>query len=314
MEFPVFDLHCDTARALLGPSFRDCGDLRTNQLHIDLNRTAAFPGYAQCFSCFTDTALTHIKPVEQFEREMVSVLREVEKNNDLIRLAYTASDVDANHNAGKASALLTIENPGGFDYDPQLLQDLYTVGFRMTTLGWNDSNPLTGSHLTGGGLTEFGREFVAEAQQLGYIIDLSHISDEGFWDVMQATTAPVIASHSNSRSICNHSRNITDDMFKAICENDGVVGINLYAELVGGNMDVDSVCDHIFHFLSIDKDGKHIALGGDLDGCSRLVSGIDGIQDYSKLAQKLMDRGLDKGRIMNIFWNNAIGVIRQCCI
>ena len=90
MNVPVFDLHCDTALALLGTSLRECGSLKRNSYHIDLDRAKALNGYAQCFACFTSEASNEsIKPVELFEREMVSVLREVEKHNDIIRLAYT---------------------------------------------------------------------------------------------------------------------------------------------------------------------------------------------------------------------------------
>ena len=314
MNVPVFDLHCDTALALLGDSLRECGSLRSNQYHIDLDRAKTLAGYAQCFACFTtDTFHKPINPVELFEREMVSVLREVDKHSDLIRLAYNAKDIENNLHAGLMSALLTIEGPAGFGYDPALLPDLYAVGFRMTTLGWNDQNPLTGSHATGGGLTEKGREYVTTAQKLGMIIDVSHISDEGFFDIMRIATAPVIASHSNSRSICNHTRNLTDDMFKAICDCDGVVGINLYSRFVGGSNDLDAVCDHIFHFLSLDPTGKHIALGSDMDGCDSLPAGMSGIQDYPHLAERLSERGLNENMIRDLFWNNAIEVIRKCC-
>lgn len=316
MNVPVFDLHCDTALALLGDDFCTCGSLASNQYHIDLERAGSLAGYAQCFACFTTEPYPDydIKPVELFEREMVTVLREVEKNSDRIQLAYSAADVDNNNNNGKMSAILTIEGPAGFGYDHGLLQDLYAVGFRMSTLGWNESNPLTGSHLTGEGLTPKGKGYVKEAQRLGMIIDTSHISDKGFWDIMDIAQAPVIASHSNSRHMCNISRNITDEMFTAICQTNGVVGINLYSAFLGDAPDLNTVCDHIFHFLELDPDGKHIALGGDLDGCEQLPDGFFGIQDYPKLAQCLSQRGLSDEMLYNIFWNNAIGVMRRCCI
>ena len=313
MNFPVFDLHCDTARALLGSSFRECGSLRENGYHIDLDRAKNLPGYAQCFACYTDASVKSVRPVEQFERQMVSVLREVEKNSDLIQLVYTADDVENNFQNGIMSAVLTIEGPGGFDYDPQLLEDLYTVGFRMTSLGWNEDNPLTGSHLSGGGLTAQGQAFLLEAQRLGFVIDVSHISDQGFWDVMAATQAPVIASHSDSRALCNTSRNITDDMFKALCEAGGVVGINLYSRFIGNSADLDAACDHILHFVELDPEARHISLGGDLDGCDSLVSGFEGVQSYPALAERLKARGLSDEMLYNIFWNNAIGVMRKCC-
>ena len=315
MNIPVFDLHCDTALALLGKSLRECGSLKTNEYHVALDRTTGFGGYAQCFACFTSEEAPYgrINPVELFEREMVSVLREVDKHSDLISLAYNADDVEKNAASGKASAILTIEGPAGVGYDPALLQDLYAVGFRVTTLGWNDRNPLTGSHLTGGGLTDLGREYVKEAQNLGMIIDVSHISDEAFMDILEISEQPIIASHSNSRSTFHHTRNLTDEMFFLICQNGGVAGLNMYTGFLGENADLDTACDHIFHWLEIDPEGRHIALGCDLDGCDSLPEGFFGVQDYPTLADRLIARGLSLELVKNIFWNNAIGVFRKCC-
>ena len=317
MNFPVFDLHCDTALALLGKSGREMGDLRNNTHHIDLKRAGELPGYAQCFACFTTPYMQEwmkTSPVQIFEREMISVLREVEKNSDVIRMAYTATDVRRNHENGLMSAILTIEGPAGFDFDPALLEDLYQAGFRVTTLGWNEQNPLTGSHKTGGGLTDLGREYVKEAQRLGMIVDVSHISDEGFWDIMKITEKPIIATHSNSRAICDVSRNLTDDMFRAIAETGGVAGFNQCAPFVGHQPDLDTACDHFLHFMELDPDAKHIALGGDLDGCDELPAGFDGVQSYPALANRLLARGLDERSLRNIFWNNALGVMEQCCM
>ena len=312
MSFPVFDLHCDTALALLGNDITEAGSLRKNAYHIDLERAGKLPGYAQCFACFTTPEMLqwyHKTPVEIFELEMASILREVEKNRDIIELCYSASQIEKNRKNGKMSAILTIEGPAGFDYDPCLLEDLYKIGFRITTLGWNESNPLTGSHITAEGLSEQGREYVKEAQRLGMLVDVSHISDQAFWDIMEITEAPIIASHSNSRTICDVSRNLTDDMFRAICQSGGVAGLNLYSEFIGLNKNVDSAARHILHFLELDPTGKHIALGGDLDGCDSLVSGITGIEGYPVLAQKLIDSGVEEQNVADIYWNNALGVM-----
>jgi len=315
MNFPVFDLHCDTAEALV--LNKDCGDLKRNTLHIDLERASKLPGYGQCFACFTTSEPNHfngISPVQMLEREIAVVYSEIEKHSNMIRLAYSAEDINTNLDNGLMSAVLTIEGPAGFGFDVALLEDMYKVGFRISTLGWNESNALTGSHKTGGGLTDLGREYVQEAQRLGMLIDVSHISDEGFWDIMDITQAPVIASHSNSRCVYDVSRNITDDMFRKICSTGGVVGLNLYAKFVGADADLDSFCDHVFHFLEMDPDAKHLSLGGDLDGCDLLPFGIDGIQDYPKIAQRLLERGLNENMVANIFWNNAVGVISHCSI
>lgn len=313
MKFPVFDLHCDTALALLGEDLKQTASLKHNDCHIDLDRASTLGGYAQCFACFTTTVGGEPKPVEVFEREIDTILREMERNYQQISLTYTPEEISQNLEKGIMSGILTIEGPAGFGFDPELLEDLHRLGFRITTLGWNEKNPLTGSHKTGGGLTDLGKAYVKEAQRLGMVVDVSHISDEGFWDIMEITQAPVIASHSNSRSVCNVSRNLTDEMFLTICKTGGVTGINLCPDFLGINPNLDTVCDHIFHFLTLDPTGKHIALGGDLDGIGSLPEGFTGVQDYEKLAQRLLERGLSEQQVRDIFWNNAMGVMQRCC-
>lgn len=317
MNFPVFDLHCDTALAMLGADFRAQGRLRKNSFHIDLERASKYPGYAQCFACFTSPLekLPGRYTVEDmFERELSVLLREFNDNHDLIRQAFNAKDILENQDEGRMSAVLTIEGPAGFGYDPALLENLWQIGFRITNLGWNEKNPLTGSHKTGEGLADLGREFVREAQRLGMLVDVSHISDKGFWDIIDITTGPVIATHSNSRFMCDNSRNLTNDMFMAICKTDGVAGINMCADFVGPNATLDTVCDHIIHFLELDPSGKHIALGGDLDGVDQFPEGFAGVQSYDALAQRLLDRGVGRDTVMDIYWNNAIGVFEKCCM
>ncbi len=314
MNFPVFDLHCDTALALLGRTANEAGSLKQNTFHIDLERASKLGGYCQCFACYTTPGMQErygVSPIVVFERELATIQREVDKNKGQIGFAYSADEVEENQAAGKMSAVLTIEGPAGFDFDPELLENLHQIGFRISTLGWNEANVLTGSHVTGGGLTDQGREYVKEAQRLGILVDVSHISDEGFWNIMDVTEAPVVATHSNSRAVCAHSRNLTDDMFRAICETGGVTGINQYAEFLGNAPTLDTVCDHVFHFLELDPSGTHIALGGDLDGCSDFAEGFTGVESYPALANRLLQRGAGEELVRNIFWNNALNVFRR---
>lgn len=317
MNIPVFDLHCDTVTELMGRDFSGSGSLRKNELHIDLERGAALPCYAQCFAFWSTTGLTLPKGVtvqDLFWRE-VSLLQDIiDKNADLIRQARNAEEIRKNCAEGKISAIFTIEGPASIEFDPAKLEKLRNLGFCISTLSWNEKNPLTGSCAEGGRLTKRGAEYVKEAQRLGIIVDVSHISDEAFWNIMDITEAPIIASHSNSRCVWDHKRNLTDDMFKAICATGGVAGLNQYAYFLGNEPDLDQVCDHIFHFMELDPDGTHIALGGDLDGCDKLAKGFEGLQDYPKLAQHLLDRGLDEKTLRNIYWNNALGVIEKCCM
>ena len=317
MNIPVFDLHCDTALALMGDDMRQEGSLRKNSQHISLERASRLPGYCQCFACFTTPGMGDDQgvPVEEvFQREMEGVLREVSRNQDLIVLAKTPSEIENNLNHGKMSAVLTIEGPAGFGFDPARLEGLWNHGFRISTLGWNEKNVLSGSNQTGGELTDLGREYVREAQRLGMLIDVSHLSDEGFWDIMDMTEAPVIATHSDSRAVRNVPRNLSDDMFREICQTGGVAGINLYTDFLGDHANLDTVCDHVFHYLELDPDGRHVALGGDLDGCESIPEGMTGVDGYNALAERLNARGLDPDLIHRIFWDNALGVMKRCCM
>ena len=318
MNIPVFDLHCDTVTELMGSKLDAKGDLRNNNLHIDLGRASSFSAYVQCFAFWSTTGLPLPKGVtvqDLFWRE-VSMLQDLlDKNSDLIRQARTGADVLKNKNDGLMSAIFTLEGPAGIGFDPGKLEKLRKLGFCMSTLTWNERNVLAGSHKTGGGLSKQGREYVKEAQRLGILVDVSHISDEAFWEIMDMTQAPVVASHSNSRSVCDVSRNLTDDMFRAICQTGGVTGLNQYVHFLGAEeANIDTACDHILHFLEMDPSGKHIALGADLDGCDTLPAGFDGIESYPALAQRLVERGLTTQMVENIFWNNAFEVINKCCI
>ena len=312
MRLPVFDLHCDTALALSERADVYTA-LRSNHRHVDLTRAGELGGYCQCFAMFTtpDFDQWFGKPVTQVFDTMLSNLeQEIARNSDLIAMAGSTSEIEANHAAGKMSAILTLEGPAGINFDAGRLEELYNRGFRISTLGWNEKNILTGSHRTGGGLTDAGREYVRECQRLGILVDVSHISDEAFWDIMEITEAPIVASHSNLRSVCDHSRNLTEDMYRAIVQTGGTAGINLCAPFIKEQgADFDATCDHIFRMLEIDPTGAHVSLGGDLDGCDELPAGFVGIQSYNALADRLLERGLDEQTIRNIYWNNTMGVM-----
>lgn len=317
MNIPVFDLHCDTALALIEHKDKPGRNLRSNDCHIDLERARKLKGYCQCFAYFTTPFMTEwmqVSPESVFAQEMEVLKNALEDNHDIICQAFTAQDVVNNLDQGMMSAIFTIEGPAGFGFDPARLEQLYQMGFRISSLGWNEKNPLAGSNVTGGGLTDMGREYVKEAQRLGMIIDVSHISDEAFWDIMDITQAPIVATHSNSRAVCGHSRNLTDDMFLEICKTGGVAGFNQCDAFVGEHPNLDTACKHFLHFMELDPDGKHIALGADLDGCDLLPEGFEGVQSYPALAGKLHTSGLSENNLYDIYWNNALGVMKRCCM
>ena len=312
MKLPVFDLHCDTALAL-SERADHYKSLRSNDRHVDLTRAGELGGYCQCFAMFTTPDFDKWygkSAVEIFDAMLDNLEKELALNSDIIARAGSTAEIEANRAAGKMSAVLTLEGPAGIRFDAGRLEELYKRGFRISTLGWNEKNILTGSHVTGGGLTDAGREYVWECQRLGILVDVSHISDEAFWDIMDITEAPIVASHSNLRSVCDHSRNLTEDMYKAIVQTGGTAGINLCAPFIKPEgADFDATCDHIFRMLELDPTGEHVSLGGDLDGCDELPAGFVGIQSYNALADRLLERGLDEQTIRNIYWHNTMGVM-----
>ena len=312
MRLPVFDLHCDTALAL-SERAEVYTSLRSNHRHIDLTRAGELGGYCQCFAMFTTPDFDKWygkSAVEIFDAMLDNLEKELALNSDIIARAGSAAEIEANRAAGKMSAVLTLEGPAGINFDAGRLGELYKRGLRISTLGWNEKNILTGSHVTGGGLTDAGREYVRECQRLGILVDVSHISDEAFWDIMDITEAPIVASHSNLRSVCDHSRNLTEDMYRAIVQTGGTAGINLCAPFIKAEgADFDATCDHIIRMLEIDPTGRHVSLGGDLDGCDELPDGFVGIQSYNALADRLLERGLDEQTIRNIYWHNTMGVM-----
>lgn len=312
MRLPVFDLHCDTALAL-SERAEVYTSLRSNHRHVDLTRAGELGGYCQCFAMFTTPDFDKWygkSAVEIFDAMLDNLEKELVLSSDIIAKAGSTAEIEANRAAGKMSAVLTLEGPAGIRFDAGRLEELYKRGFRISTLGWNEKNILTGSHVTGGGLTDAGREYVRECQRLGILVDVSHISDEAFWDIMDITEAPIVASHSNLRSVCDHSRNLTEDMYRAIVQTGGTAGINLCAPFIKSEgADFDATCDHIIRMLEIDPSGEHVSLGGDLDGCDELPAGFTGIQSYNALADRLLERGLDEQTIRNIYWHNTMGVM-----
>ena len=175
MNIPVFDLHCDTALELLAHDQRLERSLRKNDCHIDLERAGKLAGYCQCFACFTTPFMQEwmkVSPQTVFEQEVEILRKSLAENADLIRQAFSAADVEANLDQNLMSAVFTIEGPAGFDFDPARLEELYQMGFRITSLGWNEKNPLTGSHVTGGGLSDLGREYIKVIKRVPMIAEI----------------------------------------------------------------------------------------------------------------------------------------------
>ncbi len=294
-----FDAHCDTIYRC-----RETGEsLCRNTGHIDLERAKCFGRYAQFFALYADAAETPDLWGRCNELHNVFVW-EMAENADLITYCRTGAEVDAAVSVGKCAAMLSIEGADLLECDSGRIKTAADWGVRFLNPVWNRANVLSGTNVedTGRGLSQRGKEFVRELEVHHIYADVSHISDAGFWDIIRMAQRPVVASHSNSRSVCAHPRNLTDDMFRAIRDTGGVVGINLYRNFVGDDS-MDTLLRHIEHFLTLNGE-KTVCMGGDLDGCEVLAGGLQGLQDIHKIYDALCTRGYGKKLLDDIFFYN----------
>lgn len=306
----VFDGHCDTAALL----WEFGGSLHSNGGHIALDRDTGLSGWAQFFAfCLPDRSQRRpMPPPEQFRLALAHFRQQLAENQDRAALCTSTAQAKAAIERGKLAAFLSLEGAEPLDCDPGRLDEAYQLGIRMIAPTWNLENALSGTCVTGGGLTDQGREFVRRAQRLGILIDVSHISQRAFWDICDIAEKPILASHSNARALCGHARNLTDDQFRAICQLGGTAGINLYNPFLveEGGASMEDVYRHIDHFLQLGGDG-HLALGADFDGCDELPTGVGGIQDMKKLADYLLGQGLAEGALYNLYSSSLWKVVEQ---
>lgn len=303
---PYFDGHCDTISRCTHRGW----SLRRSRGQLDLERLSQFQKAAQVFALFADASqFPEGTLFAECQRQRGVFLAELEKNEDLAVACRGSGDIAAAHAAGKVAALLSIEGAELIDCDPARMETAAAWGVKLINITWNCKNALSGTNIEDAdrGLTDRGRAFAREAAQLGIILDVSHLSDPGFWDLAEMGLGPMVASHSDARALCNHPRNLTDDMFRAIRDSGGAVGFNMCNEFVGGACAMEDMVRHVDHFMALGGE-KTLALGGDWDGCT-LSGGWTGVQDLPGLWNALADRGYDRKTLEDIFYLNWLRVL-----
>jgi len=305
-RIPYFDAHCDTVSFCL----RAGTGLKRSGGQLDLDRLSRFGAAAQFFALYADSdpfGTDRLFP--ECRRQHDFFAEELAREDCPAVQCRTGAEIRAANGAGRIAALLSLEGGELLDCDPEKLETAAVWGVRAVNITWNHGNALSGSHREepGRGLSHRGRAFVREAERLGILIDVSHLSDTGFWDLVRIAARPILATHSDARAICPHSRNLTDDMFRAIRDSGGAAGLNFYAPFVGGGEGMDDILRHVEHFLSLDGE-KTLCLGGDWDGCDRLAGGLRGVEDLPRLWDALAARGYCEPLLRDIFYNNLLRV------
>jgi len=319
----VVDAHIDTlleimvppARPIKLPTPRKFGE-RSSKGHVDLPRLLESGVDLQIFAVY-------IQPEYKIERALHRALqvfdrfyKELHDHEDKMMLFTKVSDVREAEKQGKIAAMLSIEGGEAVEADLGILRMLYRLGLRAMTLTWNERNQIAdgaGEGRTKGGLTNFGVELVKEMNNLGMVVDVSHLNDAGFFDVIETTTKPIIASHSNCRAVCNHRRNLTDDMIKILADNGGVMGMNFAPSFVDENKEnatLERVLDHVDHIVKV-ASVDNVGLGSDFDGIETTPKGLEDVTRMPYLTEGLLKRGYKEDDIRKVLGENFLRVFRQ---
>jgi membrane dipeptidase len=326
----IIDMHCDTIMALMNTE----NNIYESENMIDIKKLKQGDYLLQCFAMFVPYAKKDddkYSPFEVCNKMIDRYYQEIEKYPDLIQPAFTYQDIENNIKNNKLTALLTIEEGGVCLGNIEFLRNFYRLGVRMITLTWNFKNEIASPNIdyftfdrnstekpifkpnTTDGLTEFGKEVVKEMNRLGIVIDCSHLGDKGFYDVISLSNKPIVCSHSCSRSVCNHVRNMTDDMLLKLKENGGVVGINYCHDFVKADESIATAKDLVNHINYIrDLIGiDYVGLGSDFDGISNKNIEIKNASMMNLLIEELRNQGYTEDEIDKICFKNVLRVFKE---
>lgn len=319
------DLHCDT---LMQGYARKQLNLYEMPGMLDIKRMKASGQLAQFFAIFmlppgAEKFLKLDAPVddnEYLEYSFKIFETTMAENAEIIAPAYNAADIINNEKAGKTSGLLTFEDGRAVNGDLDNIKKYYDRGIRLISLTWNMDNCFgypnsKDQEIMSKGLKPFGKEAVGYMNDLGVIIDVSHLSDGGFKDVYELSKKPFVASHSNCRALSPHQRNLTDEMIKMLAEKGGVAGINFGPEFLNSDITlkdstVELMCAHIDRMVNLGGVGC-VALGSDFDGVSGNLE-VNSPDKMHLIFDQLKKNGMSEDDIEKIAWKNAFRVISDC--
>ncbi|MBU3089752.1 dipeptidase [Clostridium gasigenes] len=305
------DLHCDTALRLFHENLK----LEKSICKVDIEKLKKSKALAQVFATFIELDCVD-NPYSEFKRIFSNLIAEIEVNSKDIVIVRNLDQLDKANDNGKIGAFLSIEEGEVLEGKIERVKEMYDLGIRFITLTWNFPNsigyPNSNFEHKDKGLTKRGKEIVTEMEHFGIIPDCSHLSDAGFYDLIDICKKPFIATHSNARVITNHSRNLTDDMIVKLANKGGVMGLNFCGAFLG-EKEIPTIEDMILHLKHTKNIGgiDVLALGTDFDGIENEVE-IDNIGEIGKLSYALNKNGFNDDEIEKIFFGNVKRVMKEC--
>lgn len=336
-----FDAHCDTVMKVLdaGEDFLCPGGTK----HISFPEMVEVGVRAQVFACFV---LSSRHPGTEFERacQMINAVVEMAASTDgELRIIRTSDELQQAFAGGPRAGILSLEGADPLGNDAETIREFYERGVRSLIFAWQD-NAFSGTAFGNNTpLTEQGRCLLGLCEELGIVVDVSHLSDSAFHEVVELSEKPFVATHSDCRVLCPSLRNLTDDMIRTLADGGGVMGINLSPafldpefaaaikplykasrqavspeeeRVIRGQMltiprpSLDWVAHHILHAINLGGEDC-IGLGGDLDGIGQTPAGIDTVADYAKFIPLLREAGLSERQIEKVCYRNFLRVFSE---
>jgi len=348
----VVDAHCDVTQDIVYSGY-DFGQRHADH-HEDLPRDREGGLDAQIFSIWVDPLqFPRERWFAEAEHQMLALSEKLPKAG--VPIVRTAREIRENKAKNVMSALFGVEGghelwPGTPDEQLAHLRRFAELGARYMTLTWSNSNDVGGSSGDEGrvlGLTDFGRQVIAEMERLGIVIDLSHVSDPLFWDAIRTAKKPVIASHSSSRQLANVPRNLTDAQLEAVGKNGGAVCVNFftgfldakaYEDIQALQKQIDPqkkmpalevqkelkkryrnevplsvVADHVQHIVKV-AGIDHVCLGSDYDGIPFAPVGLDDASKLPNLTAELLRRGMSEADVRKVLGENLLRVLEETAL
>lgn len=299
----VIDLHCDT---LTECRERRIGLDSAEMPHFSIGRLPEGLRLCQCMAVFMPDELRGKQAKQYFEDVYQLYLSELETHKDRITPVTAKTGIAGALERTRIAAMLTVEGGSALAGDIANLDVLHEKGVRMMTLTWNAENEIAGGVATDIGFSRFGREVIERMEALGIVVDVSHLSDRAFWELCEFAQKPFAASHSNSRTICGHRRNLTDEMFGEFVKRGGIVGLNYSCHFIkdGGKSDtIEDFLAHVHHFLALGGEDV-LALGSDYDGTD-IPHYLEGLDKLNNLTEALDRSGIPADVVDKILFGNA---------
>lgn len=306
----VIDGHCDS----LGDYIQGKRTLKvgTEGGHWDLERAREGGIILQIMAAFIES---EYKPASATRRglQLIHAAQQfVAENQDQVYFVLSQKDLKQHLNQQKLGILLSVEGGEVLGESLFMVDIIYQLGVRALGLTWNQRNALAdgAGEWTNSRLTRLGQKVISRMNELGMLIDVSHLNEAGFWHVLELTDAPIMASHSCAHALCQHPRNLTDEQLKALARNQGLVGVNFYPSFLTakGEASLSNVVQHITHIAEV-AGVECIGLGSDFDGIDQTPDGLENVSKYPDLATALLQVGFQENEIEQIFFKNFMRLL-----